>query len=256
MELPENTFKAALLARRQQIGLWCSLPGGVLGELLAGCGFDWMVVDTEHSPTDLPTVQTMLQAAAPYPTHACVRPGGQDPVEIKRLLDIGAQTIIVPQVQDAAQARAAVAAVRYPPEGIRGVAGITRASRFGMIPDYAARAASEICLIVQVETVAAVDRIEEIAAVDGVDGIFVGPSDLAGSMGLVGQSGHPRVRAAVLEAVGRIVAANRPAGVLTQDPGFTADLIEAGTTFTAVGVDIALLRDGARQLAARWKVGA
>ena len=253
MELRKNTFKAALREGRQQIGLWCTLPGGGIAELIAGCGFDWMLIDTEHATIDLPMVQTMLQAAAPYPVQAAARPGSLDAVEIKRLLDVGAQTIIVPYVQSPEEARRAVAAMRYPPHGIRGVAGITRASGYGAIAGYAQRAAEEICLIVQVETAAALEQVEAIAAVEGVDGVFIGPADLAASMGYPGQGGHAEVRAAVLSGVRRIRAAGKPAGVLALDPGFLAELIEAGTVFTAVGLDAALLRAGARRLVETWK---
>ncbi|MFN3973224.1 MAG: aldolase/citrate lyase family protein [Gemmobacter sp.] len=252
MDLPKNRFKAALAAGQQQIGIWCSIPGSNHAEALAGCGFDWMLIDTEHTTADLTTVQAMLQAAAPYPTHCAVRPGWNDAVEIKRLLDAGAQTILVPYVQDAAEAARAVAAVRYPPNGTRGVAGITRASRFGMVADYTARADAEICLLVQVETAHALDRIEEIAGVEGVDGIFIGPADLAASMGHPGNPGHPAVRGAILAAIGRIRAAGRPAGILSLDPAFLAEAVAAGTTFTAVDVDAAILLRGARALAAEW----
>lgn len=253
MELRKNSFKAALREGRQQIGLWCTLPGGSMAELIAGCGFDWMLIDTEHSAIDLPMVQTMLQAAAPYPVQAAARPGSLDVVEIKRLLDVGAQTIIVPYVQSVDEAERAVAAVRYPPQGIRGVAGVTRASGFGAIEGYAGRAAEETCLIVQVETANALEQVEAIAAVEGVDGVFIGPADLAASMGYLGQGGHPEVRKAVLSGVRRIRAAGKPAGVLALDPGFLADLIEAGTIFTAVGLDAALLRGAARGLVEKWK---
>jgi len=253
MELPRNRFKAALAARRQQIGIWCSIPDSGHAEALAGCGFDWMLIDTEHTPCTTGMVQAMLQAAAPYPAHAAVRPGGNDPVEIKRLLDVGAQTLLVPCVQSGEEAARAVAAVRYPPEGIRGVAGLTRASRFGLIPDYTARANSEICLLAQVETAAALDRIEEIAAVDGVDGMFIGPADLAASMGHPGNPDHPAVKAAMLDAVRRIVAAGRPAGILSLDPDFLGQAMAAGTTINAVDTDTAILLRGARALAREWK---
>ncbi len=253
MELPINAFKAALAAGRQQIGIWCSIPGSGHAEALAGCGFDWMVIDTEHTTIDHAMVMAMLQAAAPYPTHAAVRPGWNDPVEIKRLLDLGALTILVPYVQNGEEAARAVAAVRYPPHGIRGVAGSTRASRYGTIADYAARANGEICLLLRVETVAALAEIEAIAAVDGVDGIFIGPADLAASMGYPGQPGHPEVKAAVLAAVRRITAAGKPAGVLSLDQPLLRELVAAGTTFTAVDVDSGILLRGARALAAAWK---
>ncbi len=253
MELPKNTFKAALAAGRQQIGIWCTIPGSGHAEALAACGFDWMLIDTEHTAIDHAMVLAMLQAAAPYPTHAAVRPGWNDPVEIKRLLDLGALTILVPYVQNAAEAVRAVAAVRYPPLGMRGVAGSTRASRYGTIPHYAGRASDEICLLVQVETASALAEIEAIAAVDGVDGIFIGPADLAASMGFPGQPSHPEVKAAILAAVHRITAAGKPAGVLSLDQPFLRELVAAGTTFTAVDVDSVILLRGARALAAAWK---
>lgn len=253
MELPKNQFKAALKAGKQQIGVWVSIPGSGSAEAVATCGFDWMMLDTEHTAVDLGTVQAMLQATAPYPTHAGVRPGWNDATEIKRLMDIGAQTILVPYVQSAEEARAAVAAVMYPPQGMRGVAGMTRASRFGSIPDYAARANSEICLLVQVETKAALDQIEAIAAVDGVDGIFIGPADLAASLGYPGKPGHQEVKAIILDAIRRIVAAGKPAGILSLDPEFLQEAIAAGTTFTAVDTDISVLVRGAKALVAKWK---
>jgi 4-hydroxy-2-oxoheptanedioate aldolase len=253
MELPKNHFKAALTAGSQQIGIWCAIPEPGHAEALAGCGFDWMLIDTEHSVVTLPTVQAMLQGTAPYPTHAAVRPGWNDPVEIKRLLDAGAQTILVPYVQTAEEAARAVSAVRYPPRGMRGVAGITRASRYGMVADYTRRADAEICLLVQVETTLGLNNIEEIAAVEGVDGLFIGPADLAASMGHPGDPDAPEVCAAVLDGIRRIVAAGKAAGVLTLNPDFLRQAVAAGTTFTAVDVDSAILLRAARELARQWK---
>jgi 4-hydroxy-2-oxoheptanedioate aldolase len=253
MDLPKNLFKEGLKAGKQQIGLWVSIPTPGVAEAVATAGFDWLMIDTEHTPNDPATVMTMLQAIAPYPTTAGVRPGWNDATEIKRLLDVGAQTILVPYVQSADEARAAVAAVMYPPLGMRGVAGLTRAGRFGAIPNYTARANDEICLLVQVETRAALDEIEAIAAVDGVDGIFIGPADLAASLGYPGQLAHPEVKATILQAIRRIVAAGKPAGILSSDAEFLSDAIEAGTTFTAVGLDIGILVSGARALTAQWK---
>jgi len=255
MDLIKNPFKAALAEGTQQIGLWCSIPGSGHAEALAGCGFDWIIIDTEHTAIDYATVQAMLQATEPYPTHFGVRPGWNDPVEIKRLLDIGAQTIVVPYVQDEDEAARAVAAVRYPPHGIRGVSGLTRASRYGQITDYTARANAEICLIVQIESAHALTRIEAIAQVEGVDGIFIGPADLAASMGHPGNPGHAEVKSAVLDGIRRIVAAGRPAGLLSLDPAFMAEAIGAGARFTAVDVDTAILLRGARQAVQTWKSG-
>ncbi|WP_137113197.1 aldolase/citrate lyase family protein [Rhodobacter sp. SY28-1] len=253
MKLPKNAFKAALAEGRTQIGLWVTIPGSDNAEALAGCGFDWLLIDTEHSTVGLDTVKSMLQAMAPYPVSAAVRPGWNDAVEIKRILDAGAQTILVPYVQNAAEAARAVAAVRYPPAGMRGVAGITRATRYGLVEGYTANADSEICLLVQVETAEALQNIEAIAAVDGVDGIFIGPADLATSMGYPGNPSAPEVKAAILDAIARIRAAGKPAGILSLDPALLKDAAAAGSLFTAVDVDQAILLRGARAIAQDWK---
>ena len=253
MDLPVNRFKRALAEGRQQIGLWNAIPGPVVAEAIATAGFDWIVIDTEHSLTDVPDTIAAMQAMAPYPVSPVIRPAANDIVLIKRLLDLGAQTLIVPFVQSAAEAAAAVTAMRYAPRGLRGVAGMTRANRFGGVPDYARRAEEELCLIVQVETEEALAAIEAIAAVDGVDGLFIGPSDLAASMGYPGQPGHPAVAAAVEDAVRRIVAAGKPAGILTFDAAFARNCIGWGTRFTAVGMDLALLVQASRRLAADFR---
>lgn len=253
MQLPANSFKRALQDGRQQIGLWNSIPGPLVAEAVASCGFDWVVIDTEHAQTDVPDVLAMLQAMAPYPVSAVVRPASNDAVLIKRLLDFGAQTLLIPYVQSVAEAEAAVAAIRYAPRGMRGVAGLTRASRFGLVADYTACAEDELCLILQVETALALDRIEDIAAVDGVDALFVGPADLAASMGFPGQPGHPEVTAAIEDAIRRIVATGKPAGILTFDAAFARACMGWGTRFTAVGMDIALMIGAARTLAADFR---
>lgn len=253
MKLPVNTFKRGLREGRQQIGLWNSIPGQVAAEMLAGTGFDWITIDTEHSLTDIPDVLGMLQAMAPYPVSPVVRPQSQDPVLIKRLLDFGAQTLMIPYVQSAAEAKALVAAMRYAPRGFRGVAGGTRASGFGQVADYMARAEEELCLIVQIETHEAVAAIEDIAAVDGVDALFIGPADLAASLGHPGNQAHPDVAATIESAIKRIVAAGKPAGILTVDQDFARRCIGWGTRFTAVGVDLWLLSAAARGLAASYR---
>lgn len=250
MDLPTNRFKRALREGRGQIGLWCSIPGGTGAEVLAGAGYDWIVFDTEHSPGDPTTVLAQLQAAAPYPVSAVVRPHVNDAALVKRYLDIGAQTILIPYVQNADEARAAAAAMLYPPAGIRGVSGWTRASRFGRVADYARSAADELCLLVQVETAEALGEIEAIAAVEGVDGMFIGPADLAASMGHPGEPMHPDVVAAVEDAVRRIRAAGMPAGILTLDRAFARRCIALGTLFTAVGTDGNILSSGADALRA------
>jgi 4-hydroxy-2-oxoheptanedioate aldolase len=245
MDLPCNAFKAALKARQLQKGMWCTIPDAGVIEMLAGCGYDWMLIDTEHSPLDAVGCMPLMQAAAPYPVTTVLRPGWNDAVEIKKMLDCGAQSLLIPYVQTAQEAAAAVAATRYAPEGMRGVAAVTRATRYGAIPQYHKRAAEELCLLVQVETVEALEQLDEIAAVPGVDGVFIGPGDLAASMGLAGETGHPDVQAKVVEAIARITALGQAAGLLAADPGFLREAEAAGALFMAVGVDMALLRKGA-----------
>ena len=253
MELPINSFKRALREGRQQIGLWSTLTHHYSVEVLAGAGFDWLLLDMEHSPNDIESLLSQLQAAAPYPTMPIVRVPWNDFVMIKRVLDIGAQTLLIPYVQNEEEARAAVAATRYPPAGIRGMAGTTRATRFGRIKNYALRAQEELCVLLQVETEQALKSIEAIAAVDGVDGIFIGPADLHASMGYVGESTNPSMQPVIEDAIRRIRQTGKAAGILTGDETLAKRYIEVGTTFTAVGNDLAILARGAEQLALRFK---
>lgn len=248
MMLPKNHFKAALAAGQKTIGLWNTIPGPVVTELLAGAGFDWVMIDTEHSVTDLPDTLGMMQAVAGYPASALVRVAANDAVLIKRVLDLGAQTIMVPYVQTADDARRAVEAMRYPPRGIRGMGGTTRATRYGTVPDYAERAEEELCLLVQVETAATLPQIEAIAAVDGVDGLFIGPNDLSATMGLPGQVTHPAVVAVLEDALRRIDATGKAAGILVLDPVFAQVCMGWGSRVTAVGVDVGLLAAAVRGL--------
>jgi 4-hydroxy-2-oxoheptanedioate aldolase len=253
MKLPENRFKRALREGRQQIGLWCTLSSPYAAEVVAGSGFDWLLFDTEHSPSDVEIVLSLLQAVSAYDVSPIVRPASNDTVLIKRYLDIGVQTLLIPYVQSAEEARSAVAAIRYAPDGVRGVSALTRATRFGRVEGYARRAAEELCLLVQIETQQALDELEAIAAVDGVDGVFIGPADLAASLGHVGDQGHPNVKAAVEDAVQRIRANGKPAGILTGDTAFAQRCIEIGTTFTAVGVDVGILARGTEKLAQQFQ---
>jgi len=253
VDLPRNTFKEALAAGRQQIGLWCSLSHHYALEVVAGAGFDWLLIDTEHSPNDLESLVPQLQAAAAYQSAAVVRVPWNDMVNIKRVLDIGAQTLLLPYVQNVDEARAAVAATRYPPAGVRGVAGTTRATRFGRVKDYARRASEEICVLVQVETREALAEIEGIAALDGVDGIFIGPADLHASMGYTGETANPAVVPQIEEALRRIRRAGKAPGILTADEALARRYIEAGSLFTAVGVDATILARETDKLAARFK---
>jgi 4-hydroxy-2-oxoheptanedioate aldolase len=244
MNLKENAFKAAINAGQLQRGIWCSMNDPLAAEMMATCGYDWMLFDCEHSPMDPIRVLPMLQAVAPYPVSALSRPSSLNAPEIKRLLDIGVQTVVVPYVQNAAEAAEAAAAVAYPPAGIRGVAGMTRATGFGLIKGYHAKARDEICLIVQVETVEAMAEIEAIAAVPGIDGIFIGPADLGTSMGYPGQPDYPEVQAAVLDGIGRIRAAGLPAGLLALDAAFAQAAIDAGAVFVGVDLDLTALKKG------------
>ncbi|HET9045222.1 MAG TPA: HpcH/HpaI aldolase/citrate lyase family protein [Burkholderiales bacterium] len=253
MDLPRNTFKHAIAAGKPQIGLWLSLSSSYSAEVCAGSGFDWLLLDTEHSPNEIDMVLGQLQAIAPYPSHPVVRVAWNDAVIVKRTLDVGAQTLLFPFVQSAAEAAAAVAATRYPPRGIRGVAGTTRATRFGRVKDYAKRAHEETCVLVQVETQEAVDAIEAIAKVDGVDGIFIGPADYHASLGYPGETANPAVLPKIEEAVRRIRAAGKAPGILTPDEKLAKRYLELGALFVAVGADIGLLARGSEALAGKFR---
>ena len=253
MELPPNPFKRALEGKRAQIGLWSSLSSNYSVEVIAGAGFDWILLDLEHSPNDLESLLAQLQAAAPYPTHAVVRVPWNDMVAMKRILDVGAQSLLVPYVSTAEEARAAVAHTRYPPKGVRGVAGTTRATRFGRIKDYARRAHEEMCVLVQVETEAALDNIESICALDGVDGVFIGPADLHASMGYTGEIANPKVKPVIDDAIRRIRKAGKAPGILTPSEEDARRWLDCGALFVAVGADVGILARGAEALAAKFK---
>jgi 4-hydroxy-2-oxoheptanedioate aldolase len=248
IENPTNTFKQALAKGQQQIGLWCSLGNAYTVEIAASSGYDWILIDTEHSPTDVNDALAQLQATAAYPTHAIVRPAVNDAVLIKRYLDCGAQTLLIPMVNTAQQAQDAVSYVTYPPSGVRGVAGLTRAGRFGRIANYINVAQAQICLLVQIETVEALSNLEAIANTPGVDGVFIGPADLSASMGYPGDLQNPAVKAAIADAIKRIVACGKAAGILTTDTQYAKECIALGTTFTAVGLDIGVLARGLENL--------
>jgi 4-hydroxy-2-oxoheptanedioate aldolase len=256
MNVPMNALKRALREGRPQIGLWSSLASHITVEIVAGAGFDWLLIDTEHAPNELTMVHRQLQAVAAAgegAASAVVRPAWNDPVLFKRLLDVGVQSFLVPYVQNADEARRAVAATRYPPEGIRGVAVNTRAARYGRVKDYARQAAQEICLIVQIETRVALDNIEAIAAVDGVDGLFIGPSDLAASLGHIGENNHPDVRAATDDAMTRIQKTGKAAGILAPIEADAHHWLARGCTFVAVGSDLGILSRQSEALAAKFK---
>ena len=256
MDLPRNAFKHAIAAGELQIGLWCSLCSNITAEIVSHSGFDWLLLDTEHSPNELPDVLSQLQAVQTGTASAIVRPAWNDIVLIKRFLDIGAQTLLIPFVQNPDEARRAVEAVRYPPGGIRGITGSGRASRYGRVKDYLKNASQEICLLVQVETRSALDQIEAIASVDGIDGVFIGPNDLSASFGHIGNWGHPEVQAALEDAVRRLKKIGKPAGILTPNEEEAKRFIQWGYIFVAVGADLGLLARGADALVKRFKGGA
>jgi 4-hydroxy-2-oxoheptanedioate aldolase len=245
---PKNSFKAALLEGRPQIGLWCALGSATGAEILAQAGYDWILIDTEHAPNEVPGVLDQLRALAGGTASPVVRPAWNDPVILKRILDLGAQSVLVPYVQDAREAARAVAATRYPPRGIRGVASLHRANAYGARREYHATAHEETCVLVQVETAAAVAELEAIAAVDGVDGVFVGPSDLAASLGHLGQSAHPEVQAVIADVCARARRAGKPAGILAPVEEDARRFLGLGFTFVAVGSDLSVLRLGAERL--------
>lgn len=249
MDLPRNAFKAALARGELQIGLWSSLCSPIVAEIIGQSGFDWILIDTEHSPNEPPAVLAQLQAMQAGTATPIVRPAWNDPVLVKRLLDIGAQAVLVPFVQNADEARKAVAACRYPPAGIRGITGSGRGSHYGRVPDYLKHADAEICVLVQAETAEALAQIEAIASVDGVDGVFIGPADLSASLGHIGNPGHPEVQEAIRAAVDRLTAVGKPAGILTPSEADARRYIEWGYRFVAVGSDLGLLTKHADTLA-------
>jgi 4-hydroxy-2-oxoheptanedioate aldolase len=252
-EFQTNVFKRGLAAGKLQIGLWSSLCSNVAAEIISDSGFDWILLDTEHSPNEIPGLLQQLQAVQRGTATPIVRPAWNDAVLAKRCLDIGAQTLLFPYVQNAEEAHRAVVSTRYPPQGIRGVAAASRASRYGRVPGYLGKANAEICVLVQVETGEALKDLEVIAKVDGVDGVFIGPSDLAASLGHIGNPAHPEVQAAIQDAVTRLKATGKPAGILTGNEDEARRYIEWGYLFVAVGADIGLLAKNADALAKKFK---
>lgn len=252
MELPVNKFKCALKDGRPQIGMWSSLSSHIVAEVLAGAGFDWVLLDTEHSPNELPMVQAQLHAMTGGSATAIVRPAWNDMVLIKRYLDIGAQTLLLPYVQTVEEAQNAVRYTRYPPQGLRGVAGSTRAAGYGRIKDYMKRAHEELCVLVQAETRLALKNLDAIAAVEGIDGVFIGPNDLAADLGYLGNWQHPDVWKAMENAAKRIRKAGKAPGILVGETDGKRCL-DMGFLFVAVGADVGMLARGSEALAAKFK---
>jgi 4-hydroxy-2-oxoheptanedioate aldolase len=255
MDMPRNTFKHAIAKGQLQIGLWCSLCSPVATEVVSHSGYDWLLLDTEHSPNDLQEITAQLQATQAGSASCVVRPAWNDMVLIKRFLDVGAQTLLLPFVQNPDEARRAVAATRYPPGGVRGITGSGRASRYGRVKDYLKNASSEICVLVQVETREALKQIEAIASVDGIDGVFIGPNDLSASFGHIGNWGHAEVQDAIQEAATKLKKVGKASGILTPNEEEAKKFIQWGYTFVAVGADNGLLARNADALAKRFKPG-
>lgn len=252
--LAENHFKKGMAAGRKQAGYWLTLASPMATEISAGAGFDWLLIDMEHTPNDLTDVVDHLRAAAAGGSaEPAVRVPWNEPVLVKRLLDSGARSFMFPYVQNAEEARRAVAATRYPPHGIRGYSGSSRATRFGRIKDYAANAHNEICVMVQIETLEAVANIPEISKVEGVDCIFIGPNDLAASMGFLGKASSPEVQDMIMKALKSIQAGPCCAGLLDFDQPRAKKMFDAGFGVIAVGGDTSSLVKGAESLAALFK---
>ncbi|KEJ90455.1 HpcH/HpaI aldolase family protein [Sulfitobacter donghicola] len=254
MPAPVNMFKKALAQGNIQFGCWAALGNSFTTELMGQAGFDWLVLDGEHGPNDLLSILSQLQVIEGTDTHAVVRVPVGETYMLKQVLDAGAQTVLVPMVESADQARQLVRDVTYPPHGDRGVGyALTRASKFSTIEDYGKTADAEICLLVQVENLKGLAALDEILTVDGVDGVFIGPADLAADMGHIGNADHPDVQAAIMEALARISSAGKAPGILSTQDGMTNDAIAAGALFVAVGADVLLLGNAARALASKWQ---
>ena len=248
-----NHFKKKLKTE-QQIGLWVGLADAYGTEIAANAGYDWLLIDGEHAPSDLRTTLSQLQSIAAYPSQAVVRPPIGSVQLIKQLLDIGAQTLLIPMVETVEQAQLMVKAVRYPPEGIRGVgAALARATRWNSIPDYYATAHENICLLIQIESVEGIKNLDEILKIDGIDGVFIGAVDLSATMGYQGNPNHPEVQKTVIDAIQRIRKAGKAAGILSTQHDATQKYIELGTEFVAVGVDTSVLMNSLRELLSKYK---
>ncbi|MCS2608641.1 HpcH/HpaI aldolase family protein [Halomonas dongshanensis] len=254
MQMPVNEFKKALASDTTQWGCWAGFATGYAAEIIAGTGFDWLLIDGEHAPNTVPTILAQLQAVMPYQSAPVVRCVNQDPALIKQLLDIGAQTLMVPMVESADQAAALVRATRYPPHGVRGVGGgLVRATRWDGVDDYLSKAHESLCLIVQVESPKGVESAEAIANTEGVDAVFIGPADLSVGMGHPGNPGHPEVQQAIETVIKVAKAAGKPVGILAPLEEDARRYEALGCHFIAVGIDISLLRQSAMTTVARYK---
>ncbi|MGR3621979.1 HpcH/HpaI aldolase family protein [Pseudophaeobacter sp.] len=254
MPAPKNTFKTALANGERQIGCWMSFAEGSVAEIMGTAGFDWLVIDGEHGPNDIRSIRDQLMALQASPSHPVVRLPIGETWMVKQALDAGAQNILIPMIETADQAREMVRACQYPPHGTRGVgATAARATLFGSISEYIQTADQEICLLLQVENRAGIENLDEILAVEGVDGIFIGPADLSTDMGHQGNSAHPEVRAVTADAITRIRASGKSPGILGVAEEATQAYFDMGAEFLAVGIDVVLLAQTARSLAAKWQ---
>jgi 2-dehydro-3-deoxyglucarate aldolase len=248
-----NTFRQALAARRPLIGCWCALGSPITTEVLGMAGFDWLLLDSEHGPNDVLSLVPQLMALKDSPSAPVVRPHWNDPIILKRLLDIGFFNFLIPFVQSADEARRAVAATRYPPEGTRGVAVTHRSNRYGTFANYQDLINDNIAMIVQIESRAAVDAVDEIVAVPGIDGLFIGPSDLAADFGRRGNPAHPDVQAAMKRIFDSAAACGKPAGILAPIESDARRYTDMGATIMAVGSDVTVLRDGTKALREKYR---
>lgn len=255
-DLPRNQFKAGLETGNTQYGLWLGIPDTSIAEMMAGAGFDWLLVDHEHGPYELRDVMAHLQAIAPYPVAPIVRPVDGNPALLKKMCDIGVQSFLVPMVDTAEEAANIVAAVKYPPQGRRGLGtSMARAARWNTVPNYLQHSNDEIVVIVQAETTTAIENLESIANTNGVDGVFIGPSDLSASMGYVGKASHPDVIEVVGKGLRTIRAAGKYAGLLCLDESQVTHFVDCGANFVGIGVDTLLIGNAARSLTKRYKSG-
>lgn len=250
---PPNAFRVRLLARERLVGCWCSLANASTAEVLGLAGFDWLLVDGEHAPNDVSTLVPQLMALKDSVSAPVVRPPWNEPVIVKRLLDAGFHNFLMPFVESAEQARAAVASTRYPPRGIRGVSVMQRGNRFGTVPGYLGLADDNVAVMVQIESRRGLEAVDEIAAVEGVDGLFVGPQDLAAALGHLGDPAHPEVQAAIRHVFERSLAGGKPAGTLAPVEADARRYMEWGATFVAVGSDLGLFRAATQALRDRFR---
>lgn len=253
MPAPVNRLKTRLAQGDTLFGCWLGLADPYPAEIAATAGFDWLLIDGEHGPNELRSTMAQLQVIEPSSSAPVVRLRDDDPARIKQVLDAGAQSLLIPMIESAEQARRCLRATRYPPDGMRGVgSALARASHFSAIPDYLTTANAQICLILQIESRAGLAALDEILAIPDIDCVFIGPSDLAADMGHLGNAGHPEVKAAVLDALSRIAASGKAAGVLAMDDGFIGECLGAGARFVGVGIDVTALAFALRTLARKW----